>query len=117
MRSKYCFRPEDRSSAVFWFDSVYSRAITEPPEDLFILYVMRVQKKKVANLRGVLSIYYKEFLENLAFKTSEVAEYKKIINEQENMNLLKTLFSRQHKRKSECQFEDVKMWCTTGTTK
>ena len=33
------------SSVVFWFDSVYPRAITEPPEDLFTLYVMRVQKR------------------------------------------------------------------------
>ena len=53
MRSKYCFRPEDRSSAVFWFDSAYSCATTEHPEDLFTLYVMRVQKRKWANLRGL----------------------------------------------------------------
>ena len=33
------------SSVVFWFDSVYHRAITEPPEDLFTLYVVRVQKR------------------------------------------------------------------------
>ena len=33
------------SSVVFWFDSVYPRAITEPPEDLFTLYVVRVQKR------------------------------------------------------------------------
>ena len=41
-----CFRPEDLSSAVFWFDNVYIRAIPEHPEDLFTLYVMRVQKRK-----------------------------------------------------------------------
>ena len=52
MRSKYCFRPEDLSSAVFWFDSVYPRAITEHPEDLFTLYVMRVQKRKVGEPSG-----------------------------------------------------------------
>ena len=46
MRSKYCFRPEDLSSAVFWFDNVYLRTTTEHPEDLFTLYVMRVQKRK-----------------------------------------------------------------------
>ena len=46
VRSKYCFRPEDLSSAVFWFDNVYIRAIPEHPEDLFTLYVMRVQKRK-----------------------------------------------------------------------
>ena len=53
MRSKYCFRPEDLSSAVFWFDNVYIRAIPEHPEDLFTLYVMRVQKRKAANLRAL----------------------------------------------------------------
>ena len=53
MCSKYCFRPEDLSSAVFWFDSAYSRATPEPPEDLFTLYVGRVQKRKLANLRGL----------------------------------------------------------------
>ena len=118
MRSKYCFRPEDLSSVVFWFDNVYTRAITEHPGDLFTLYVMRVQKRKRRTF-GVfylfISIYYKEILENLAFNTSEIDEYKKIIDEQENMNLLKTLFSRQHKRKSDSV--NLKMWCTTETTK
>ena len=42
---KVLFRPEDLSSAVFWFDNVYLRAITEHPEDLFTLYVVRVQKR------------------------------------------------------------------------
>jgi hypothetical protein len=46
------FRPEDLSSAVFWFDNVYLRTTTEHPEDLFTLHVMRT-KKKVANLRGL----------------------------------------------------------------
>jgi hypothetical protein len=32
---------------------VYPRATPEDPEDLFTLYVMRVQKRKVANLRGL----------------------------------------------------------------
>ena len=41
------------SSAVFWFDSAYLRTTTEHPEDLFTLYVMRVQKRKWANLRGL----------------------------------------------------------------
>ena len=53
MRSKYCFRPEDLSSAVFWFDNAYLRTTTEPPEDLFTLYVMRIQKRKRRNLRGL----------------------------------------------------------------
>ena len=81
------------------------------------VYIIRYAgtKKKVANLRSVLSIYYKEILENLAFNTSEIDEHKKIIDEQENMNLLKTLFSRQHKRKSDSV--NLKMWCTTETTK
>ena len=33
------------SSVVFWFDIVYPRATPEHPEDLFTLYVMRVQKR------------------------------------------------------------------------
>ena len=41
------------SSVVFWFDNVYLRTTTEHPEDLFTLYVMRVQKRKRANLRGL----------------------------------------------------------------
>ena len=45
MRSKYCFRPEDLSSAVFCFESAYLRTTTEHPEDLFTLYVVRVQKR------------------------------------------------------------------------
>ena len=40
------------SSAVFWFDSVYPRATTEDSEDLFTLYVMRVQKMKVGEPSG-----------------------------------------------------------------
>ena len=34
------------SSVFFWFDSAYLRATTEQPEELFTLYVMRVQKRK-----------------------------------------------------------------------
>ena len=41
------------SSVVSWFDSVCLRATSEHPEDLFISYVMRVQKRKWANLRGL----------------------------------------------------------------
>ena len=41
------------SRVVFRFDSMYPRATTEHPEDLFTLYVMRVQKRKWANLLGL----------------------------------------------------------------
>ena len=41
------------SSVVFWFDSAYLRATTEHPEAGFTLYVMRVQKRNWANLRGL----------------------------------------------------------------
>ena len=76
MRSKYCFRPEDLSSAVFWFDNVYIRAIPEHPEDLFTLYVMRVQKRKwrtfglfsvLVLVRGQI-ISYRKFAADLAFE-------------------------------------------------
>ena len=53
MRSKYCFRPEDLPSAVFWFDNVYIRATTEHPEDLFTLYVCEYKKEKKVNLRAL----------------------------------------------------------------
>ena len=43
---KVLFRPEDLSSAVFCFESAYLRTTTEHPEDLFTLYVVRVQKRK-----------------------------------------------------------------------
>ena len=52
MRSKYCFSACFRSSAVFCVDSVYPRANPEHPEDLFTLYVMRVQKRKVGEPSG-----------------------------------------------------------------
>ena len=41
------------SSVVFWFDSAYLRATTEHPEGCFTLYVMQVQKRNWANLRGL----------------------------------------------------------------
>ena len=41
------------SSVVFWFDSAYLRATTEDPEDLFTLYVVQIEKRKWANLRGL----------------------------------------------------------------
>ena len=50
------FRPEDLSSAVFWFDNVYHRATPEHSEDLFILYVMRVQKRNWRTF-GVFSFF------------------------------------------------------------
>ncbi len=53
MRSKYCFRPEDLSSVVFWFDNVYTRAITEHPGDPVYLICYAGTKKKTANLRGL----------------------------------------------------------------
>jgi len=36
---KTCLQPSS------WFDNVYLRTTTEHPEDLFTLYVMRVQKR------------------------------------------------------------------------
>ena len=60
MRSKYCFRPEDLSSAVFWFDSVYPHATAEHTEDLFALYVMRVQKRKVGEPSGSSVLFLKK---------------------------------------------------------
>jgi hypothetical protein len=53
VRSKYCFRPEDLSSVVFWFDNVYTRAITEHPGDPVYLICYAGTKKKTANLRGL----------------------------------------------------------------
>jgi len=46
------------SSAVFCFDNVYLRATTEHPEDLFTLYVMRVQKRSGRTF-GVFSSFLK----------------------------------------------------------
>ena len=60
MRSKYCFfGPKTCLQPSFWFDSVYPRAITEHPEDLFTLYVMRARKRKRRTF-GVFSSFLKK---------------------------------------------------------
>ena len=46
------FRPEDLSSAVFWFDSAYLRTTTEHPEDLFHIICYAGTKKKVGEPSG-----------------------------------------------------------------
>ena len=65
-----------QTRVVFWFDNVYIRAIPEHPEDLFTLYVMRVQKRKwrtfglfsvLVLVRGQI-ISYRKFAADLAFE-------------------------------------------------
>ena len=46
------FWPEDLSSAVFWFDSAYSRATPEHPEDLFYIICWAGTKKKIGEPSG-----------------------------------------------------------------
>ena len=47
---KTCLQPS------FWFDSVYLRTTTEPPEDLYTLYIMWLQKRNRRTF-GVFSIF------------------------------------------------------------
>ena len=77
MRSKYCFRPEDLSSAVFWFDSAYLRTTTEHPEDLFTLCVVWGQKMKWANLRGLQFFSLKTWICHSmdGFSSSKIARF------------------------------------------
>ena len=74
VRSKYCFRAEDLSSAVFWFDNMYLRTTTEHPEAFRALYVMWVQKRKWANLRDLRGqkpgLRVKKFLQKASYATA-----------------------------------------------
>ena len=69
VRSKYCFQPENLSSPVFQFDSVYIRSITEGPEDLLLLYVIR-DKKESTRTFGVFRTVSREKMMEVSKKKS-----------------------------------------------